>query len=205
MGASGVKVAFLDIGGVLLSNGWEYESRQKSAQIFDLDFAEMDLLHDSIFNVYEIAGITLNEYLDTVVFNHPRNFTRDDFKTFMFTQSEELPEMLPWLKEWKKSCGFPIISINNEGRELNDFRIKKFGLHQCFDAFISSCEVGMRKPDPAIFTLAMGIAQASPQECIYFDDRPVLVEAAQKLGIPSFHHRTFSTTKSILEDFKNAK
>ena len=205
MKASGVKVIFLDIGGVLLSDGWEYESRQKAAKKFGLDFAEMDTLHHVIFNVYEIASITLNEYLDTVVFNHPRHFTRKDFKAFMFTQTSELPGMLQWFKEWKKSCGFPIISINNEGRELNDFRIKKFGLHQCFDAFISSCEVGMRKPDPGIFTLAMGIAQASPEECIYFDDRLILVQAAQKLGIRSFHHKTFSTTKRILEDFKNAK
>ena len=123
----------------------------------------------------------------------------------MFAQSTELPDMLQWLKEWKKSCGFHIISINNEGRELNDFRIKTFDLHQCFDAFISSCEVGMRKPDPGIFTLAMGIAQASPEECIYVDDRLMLVQAAQTLGIRSFHHQAFSATKRILEDFKNAK
>ena len=204
MEASGVKVIFLDIGGVLLSDGWEYESRQKAAKKFGLDFAEMDRLHHVIFNIYEIASITLNEYLDTVVFNHPRQFTREDFKAFMFEQTSELPGLLQWLKEWKKSCGFPIISINNEARELNDFRIKKFGLHQCFDAFISSCEVGMRKPDPGIFALAMGIAQVLPEECIYFDDRLTLVQAAQKLGIRSFHHKNFSTTKKILEDFKNA-
>jgi putative hydrolase of the HAD superfamily len=111
--------------------------------------------------------------------------------------------MLAWLKQWKQNCGFHIISINNEGKELNDFRVKKFGLHQCFDAFISSCEVGMRKPDPGIFGLAMGIAQVLPEECVYFDDRLMLVQAAQKLGIRSFHHISFSTTKKILEDLKN--
>lgn len=204
MKASGVKVIFLDIGGVLLSDGWEQESRQKAADKFSLDYTEMESLHHVIFNIYEIASITLNEYLDRVVFNHPRHFKREDFTAFMFAQTRELPGTLQWLKEWKKSCGFPIISINNEGRELNDFRIKKFGLHQCFDAFISSCEVGMRKPDPRIFALAMGIAQASPEECLYIDDRLMLVEAAQKLGIRSFHHKDFSTTKRILEDFKNA-
>jgi putative hydrolase of the HAD superfamily len=202
---SGAKTLFLDIGGVLLSNGWAQESRKKAAQMFSLDFAEMDTLHHCFFNIYEIASITLNEYLDRVVFNHPRNFTSEDFKAFMFTQSIELAEMLQWLKEWKKSCRFPIISINNEGRELNDFRIEKFGLHQCFDAFISSCEVGMRKPDPRIFNLAMGIAQASPEECIYIDDRLMLVQAAQKLGIRSLHHKSFSTTKRTLEDFKMEK
>ena len=100
-------------------------------------------------------------------------------------------------------CGFRVISINNEGRELNDYRIKKFGLHECFDAFVSSCEVGMRKPDPGIFKMAMGIAQVSPDRCIYFDDRLMLVLAAEKQGIRSFHHQDFETTKKILMDLKN--
>lgn len=202
MQPSGVKVIFFDIGGVLLSNGWGHESRQKSAETFGFDYAEMENLHHFIFNVYEINSITLDEYLDRVVFNHARNFTKTDFKAFMFEQSVELPGMLQWLKEWKQNCGFHVLSINNEGKELNDLRIKKFGLHDCFDAFISSCEVGMRKPDPGIFSLAMGIAQASPGECVYFDDRPMLVQSAQKLGIRSFHHQSFASTKRILEDLK---
>jgi putative hydrolase of the HAD superfamily len=204
MATPALKVIFLDIGGVLLSNGWGHESRQRAAQAFGLDYAEMEALHHFIFNIYEIDSISLNEYLDRVVFNQSRNFTKDDFKAFMFAESAELPDMLQWLKEWKQNCGFHIFSINNEGRELNDFRIKKFRLHQCFDAFFSSCEVGMRKPDPGIFTLAMGIAQVSLEECIYFDDRLMLVQAAQKLGIQSFHHQSFLTTKRILEGFKKS-
>ncbi len=200
-----VKVIFLDIGGVLLSNGWGHESRQKAAGAFGLNYAEMDALHHFIFNVYEIGRISLDDYLDTVVFNQTRDFTKEYLKEFIFSQSTELPDMLQWFKEWKQDCSFRVIAINNEGKELNDYRIKTFGLHQCFDAFISSCDVGMRKPDPGIFKLAMGIAQASPQECVYFDDRPLLVQAAQKLGIQSFHHQGFSSTKKILEDIKNRK
>ncbi|GAB3274844.1 HAD family phosphatase [Larkinella harenae] len=195
-----IKVLFLDVGGVLLTNGWGHESRQRAAETFGFDYAEMDVLHDFIFNTYEIGRITLDEYLDTVVFNKPRDFTREDFKSFMFAQSLELPHMLQWLVEWKKSNPqIRILSINNEGRELNEYRIKKHRLHQCFDAFISSCEVGMRKPDPGIFRLAMGVAQARPEQCFYFDDRLMLVETARKLGIQAFHHQSFETTKSILE------
>src|SRR6476646_1811323 len=94
-----------------------------------------------------------------------------------------------------------VISINNEGRELNDYRIKKFGLHRCFDAFVSSCEVAMRKPDPGIFKLALGIAQVSTQECLYFDDRNYLVEAARRANIPSFQHTGFEQMKTILEQY----
>jgi putative hydrolase of the HAD superfamily len=102
MKTSDVKVIFLDIGGVLLSNGWGHESRQKAAQTFGLNYTEMDVLHHFIFNVYEIDSIRLDEYLDRVVFNHPRDFTKEDFKTFMFAQSTELPDMLQCLKNGKR-------------------------------------------------------------------------------------------------------
>lgn len=199
MEAAKVKVIFSDVGGVLLNNGWGHQSRQKAAQMFNLDHTEMEVLHNFIFNVYEIGKITLDDYLDRVVFNHPRSFTKEEFRSFMLNESVELPDFLEWFKAWKKTCGFRVISINNEGKELNDFRIKKFNLHACFDAFISSCEVGLRKPDPGIFTLAMGIAQVSPEECVYFDDRLMLVQAAKKMGIRSFHHQDFLSTQNILE------
>ncbi|CAN5251937.1 HAD family phosphatase [soil metagenome] len=202
MEVANLKILFFDVGGILLSNGWGHESRKEAADKFGLDYEELDALHNFIFNVYEIGSITLDEYLDTVVFNHPRDFVREDFKEFIYAQSVELPDMLKWLKEWKKDCGFRIISINNEGKELNDYRVHKFKLHDCFDAFVSSCEVNMRKPDPGIFRLAMGIAQASPQQCVYFDDRIMFANAAQRLGIRSFHHTSFQSTKKILEELK---
>jgi putative hydrolase of the HAD superfamily len=193
-----LRILFFDIGGILLSNGWGHESRAEAAKKFGLDYDEVNTLHNFIFNVYEIGSITLDEYLDTVIFNKPRSFPREDFKEFVYRQSVELPDTLQWLKEWKKNCGFRIISINNEGKELNDYRVEKFKLHQCFDAFISSCEVKMRKPDPAIFNLALGIAQASPNQCVYFDDRIMFVKVAEKLGIKAFQHTSFESTKEIL-------
>ena len=202
MEASDIKILFFDIGGVLLTNGWGHESRQEAAKLFGLDYKEMSEMHTFIFNVYEIGSISLDEYLDTVVFNRPRDFAREDFKDFMFRQSIELPDTLKWLKEWKKDCGFRVIAINNEGKELNDYRIKKFKLHELFDAFVSSCEVGLRKPDPDIFKLAMGIAMAQPSQCVYFDDRIMFAKAAGKLGMRAFQHTSFETTKSILEDIK---
>lgn len=195
------KILFLDIGGVLLSNAWGHELREEAARIFSLDYAEMDRLHNFISDVYEIGRITLDEYLDIVVFNSQRDFSRQDFKAFMFAQSNELPHMLQWLMQWKQQKrDIRIISINNEGKELNDYRIKKFKLHRCFDAFISSCEVGMRKPDPGIFQLAISVAHAKPQQCFYFDDRSILAEAAHRIGINAYHHQSFEITKALIEN-----
>jgi len=195
------KILFLDIGGVLLSNAWGHESRQKAAHLFNLDFSETEYLHNFIFNVYEIGKITLDDYINIVVFNKERSFSKADFKEFMFAQSIELTGLLPWLFQWKKGMkNIRIISINNEGKDLNTYRIKKFQLHRCFDAFVSSGEVGMRKPDPGIFQLAMGIAQVDPQECYYFDDRIILAQAAARLGINAHVHKDFESTKALIEE-----
>lgn len=194
------KILFSDIGGVLLSNGWGHESRIAAAKKFGIDYAEMDVLHDFIFNVWEIGKISIDDYLETVVFKEKRKFSGKEFKEFMLQQSVQLPSMLPWMIQWKnKHENIKVISINNEPRELNQYRIHKFKLHDLFDAFISSCEVGMRKPDPGIFLLALGIAQAKPEECIYFDDRIMLVEAARKVGIHAYHHKNFESTRKIVE------
>ncbi len=195
------KILFSDIGGVLLTNGWGHESRQEAAKRFGIDYGEMDVLHDFIFNVWEMGKISLNVYLDTVVFNQPRSFAKEEFKAFMLTQSKELPGTLQWMLDWKnKHPKIHTISINNEPKELNDYRIKKFNLRDFFDAFVSSCEVGMRKPDPVIFRLALGIAQAEPAECLYFDDRIMLVEAAKREGIHAHHHKDMESTRKIIEE-----
>jgi putative hydrolase of the HAD superfamily len=196
-----IRILFSDIGGVLLTNGWGHLSRMAAAKKFHLNYEEMDMLHDFIFNVYEMGKISLDDYLNTVVFTEKRDFSREEFKEFMYAQSVLLPDMLPWMTAWKnKHENIKVISINNEPRELNEYRINKFKLHDFFDAFISSCEVGMRKPDPGIFHLALGIAQAKPEECIYFDDRFMLVEAAKKAGIRAYQHTSFENTKKIMED-----
>jgi putative hydrolase of the HAD superfamily len=201
MTTNNLKILLFDIGGVMLSNGWGNESRKLASEKFGLNFEEINELHNFIFNVYEIGSITLDEYLDRVIFTQPRDFTKEDFKAFIYSRSVELPT-LQWLKEWKRDCGFRVISVNNEGKELNDYRVKKFKLHEFFDAFVSSCEVRMRKPDPGIWQLAMGIAQASPDQCVYFDDRIMFVHAAQRLGIRAFQHTDLESTKKILEQLK---
>ncbi len=198
---SSYKILFSDIGGVLLTNGWGHESRQAAAKCFHIDYAEMNELHDFIFNVWEMGKISLDAYLDTVVFYKPRNFSKEAFISFMLTQSQELPDTLQWMINWKNEHPkIHTLSINNEPKELNDYRIKKFNLHDFFDAFISSCEVGMRKPDPVIFKLALGIAQAEPHECLYFDDRIILVEAAKKEGIHAYQHKDLASTKKIIQE-----
>lgn len=197
-----IKLLFLDIGGVLLSDGWNHKARMQAIEKFGLEAVQFQKDHAVAFPLFENGKLNLQQYLDSVIFNVERSFTQEDFREFMFSQSTQLPSFLPWLIEWKKKSKIKIFSINNEGKEFNDYRIKKFGLHECFDAFISSCEVGFSKPDPCIFKLALGIAQEEPQNCLYFDDRAIHVAIAKQMGINAHVHQGFEQSRTILESIK---
>jgi putative hydrolase of the HAD superfamily len=202
---SEIKVVFMDIGGVLLNNGWGHESRQKAAEFFGLNYEEMNARHNFIYNVFEIGAISLDEYLDTLVFYCPRNFSKAEFAAFMYAQSVELPDMLAWAKSWKKTTELPVFALSNESREINAHRIATFGLRDLFDGFFSSCYLGVRKPNPQIFRTAMEIVQVAPYECIYFDDRTMFVDVAKKLGINAVQHQSFEATKKIIESLTKKK
>ncbi|TKC10351.1 HAD family hydrolase [Pedobacter polaris] len=197
-----IKILFLDIGGVLLSDGWNHTSRIQAIEKFNLEPIQFQKDHSVAFPLFENGKLNLDQYLDSVIFNIDRDFSKQEFSDFMFSKTTQLPDFLPWLINWKKQTGVKIFSINNEGKEFNDYRIKKFNLHECFDAFISSCEVGFSKPDPSIFKLALGVAQVEPQNSLYFDDRAIHVAIAKQMGINAHVHESFEKSKLILESIK---
>ena len=189
-----VTTLFLDIGGVMLSNGWGHESRRSAADVFNLDFDEMDERHHVIQITYEEGKITLNEYLKRVVFYQKRSFTIDQFREFMFSQSTPNIEMIEYIQRLKEKYHLKIAVVNNEGRELNEHRIKKFKLNQFVDFFISSCFVHFRKPDADIFRIALDIAQVPVQHVVYIEDMQMFVDVARDLGIRSIHHKNYLST-----------
>ena len=193
-----VTTLFLDIGGVMLSNGWGHVSRRSAAHVFNLDFDEMDERHHVIQITYEEGKITLNEYLKRVVFYQKRSFTIDQFREFMFSQSTPNIEMIEYIQRLKEKYHLKIAVVNNEGRELNEHRIKKFKLNQFVDFFISSCFVHFRKPDADIFRIALDIAQVPVQHVVYIEDMQMFVDVASDLGIRSIHHKNYLSTAAEL-------
>lgn len=193
-----VTTLFLDIGGVLLTNGWDRAARKRAAETFSLDLPEMEERHHLTFDTYEEGKLTLDEYLDRTVFYEARSFDRQTFKDFMYAQTEAYPDMIELVCHIKKQYGIKIAIVNNEGRELNEYRIRKFGLDKFVDFFISSCFVHFRKPDADIFRIALDIALVKPEEVLYIDDRAMFVSVAESLGINGFRHRNFEATKNYL-------
>jgi putative hydrolase of the HAD superfamily len=188
----------LDIGGVLLTDGWDHLARKRATTHFKLAWKEMEDRHHLTFETYEEGKITLDEYLSLVVFHQKRLFTRSQFRRFMFAQSKPFPEMIDLVSRIKSRLGVKIAIVSNEGRELNAYRIQKFKLTRLADCFISSCFVHLRKPDVAMFKLALDLAQVQPSQAVFIDNTPMFVQIAEGLGIQGILHTDCKSTSARL-------
>jgi putative hydrolase of the HAD superfamily len=192
--ATAITCAFLDIGGVLLTDGWDHVARRRAAASFKLEWAEMEERHRLTFEIHEEGKLTLDEYLNRVVFYRRRPFTRAQFRRYMFAQSKPYPETIDLFARLKIRHGLKIAVVSNEGRELNAYRIRKFKLDGLVDVFISSCFVHLRKPDAEIFRLALDIAQTPLRQIVYIENTPMFVQVAEGLGIRSVLHTDYKST-----------
>ena len=193
-----VTTLFLDIGGVMLSNGWGHESRRSAAAVFNLDFDDMEERHHLTFVTYEEGKLTMSEYLCRIVFYMKRDFTPDQFRDFMFAQSTPFVEMIEFIQKLKEQNRLKIAVVNNEARELNEYRIKKFHLNRFVDFYISSCFVHFRKPDADIFRIALDIAQVPAEQVVYIENTQMFVDVARDLGIRSILHKDYLSTSAEL-------
>ena len=196
-----ITTIFVDVGGVLLTNGWDHHARRRAAKNFQLPWAEMEERHRLVFETHEEGKLTFEEYLGWVVFYQKRSFTRAQFRSFMFAQSKPYRKMIDLVAQLKIRYGLKVAVVSNESREVNAFRIRKFKLDQFVDTFISSCFVHIRKPDVEIFRLALDIAQAPAQHVVYIENTPMFVQIAEGLGIRSILHTDYKSTCAELASF----
>jgi putative hydrolase of the HAD superfamily len=185
---------FVDIGGVLLTNGWDHNLRKQAATDFKLDWGELESRHHLNVDVYERDKLSLKEYLARVVFYEERPFTPAQFRDYMFTHSQPYPEMIELITQLKIRYGLKIFVVSNEAREINDYRIEKFKLDEFVDCFISSCYVQLRKPDKDIFRLALDTAKVPAKQTAYIENTPLLVQVAETFGIRGILHTDYKST-----------
>lgn len=195
-----ITTIFCDIGGVLLTDGWGHASRRLAAEKFQLDWEEFRHRHEYVGHAIETDQLSLEEYLDRVIFYRPRPFSREEFKTFMFAQSQPHEDVIAVIKQIADSRKYQMATLNNEILELNVYRITKFGLRQYFPIFLSSCFLRMRKPDEAIYRAALRITQRAPQECLFIDDREENLECPRVLGINTIHYQNLDQLRTELQE-----
>jgi putative hydrolase of the HAD superfamily len=186
---------FTDLGGVLLTNGWDRGLRKLVASHFGIDPDEMDERHHLTYDTYEAGKISLSVYLRRVVFWEPRDFTEQQVVDFMLAQARCFPEMIEMYKRVKERSGLRVVVVSNEGRELTTDRIRRFNLREFVDIFVVSSYVHFRKPDEDIFRIALDVAQVEPSEVVYVDDRQMFAEVACRLGMHEVWHRDLASTR----------
>jgi putative hydrolase of the HAD superfamily len=199
--AYNITTLFLDIGGVLLTDGWNRKARAEAVTVFGLNKDEVDERHHLTYDTYESGKISLDIYLDRIVFYQKRDFSHHEFKEFMFEQSKPFADMIALVKDLKAKYKLKIVVVSNEGRELTEYRIKKFKLGSFVDFFISSSFVHFRKPDTDIFNLALDVAQVMPDEVVYIEDRPLFVQVGCSLGLHGIHHEGLESTVEKLKKY----
>ncbi len=194
-----VSTVMWDVGGVLLTNGWDHNQRYSVLDYFGVSREPFETIHAELNDSWEKGFITVDEYLNKTVFREPRSFTPGDFLAKMKEESVLHPNTaIAILKQIAASDELAVAMLNNESRELNDYRLEKFGLHEYFDCFISSCYVGLRKPHAEIYKLALDVLQRDPDEVVFIDDRTGNIEAAKSLGMHGIVHKTAVETAAAL-------
>ena len=195
-----IRAIFWDVGGVLLTNAWDHTQRSQALKQFEMEEEEFHDRHEMVVSSFERGKITLDEYLDRTVFYRPRPFTREAFRDYMVSLSQPFPEVLEFARSLASSGKYFMGTINNESRELNYYRIDNFGLRNIFRLFISSCFVGLRKPESGIYRLALEVTQIPAGECCFIDDRTLNLECAAKLGMHTLEMDSLDQLRKALQE-----
>jgi putative hydrolase of the HAD superfamily len=197
-----ITTLFWDIGGVILTNGWDRNSRKEAGEAFQLDWEDFQDRHELSFPAFDAGQLSLNEYLDRTLFYRPRKFSREEFTAFMFAQSQEFPASRAILDQCAAANRYLLGAINNEPLELNQYRIEAFNLRRSFQVFFSSCYIHSRKPEEGIFRMALAVTQRQPEECVFIDDRPLNLEAPRRLGMSVIHYRSPDQLRADLHNLQ---
>jgi len=200
-----VKALLLDVGGVLMTNGWDHSLRAKVAEHFNIELDEMNARHGLVFDTFETGKISFDEYLTMVIFFEKRPYSLQDVKTFVFESVRPFQDTIDYIKAIKAEHNLKIGVVSNEGRELAVDRIRRFELTSFVDFFVVSSFVHYRKPDNDIYHLAIDIVQVPPSQIVYIDDRKLLIETAKRLGVQGIWHESLETTKANLENLLHVK
>lgn len=195
-----ITTLLFDVGGVLLSNGWDTPTRQRAAQAYNLDPEEFEARHAMLKDGFETGRYSLEHYVSRAVFHKPRSYTPANFCRWMFDQSSLLGETLEFVGELARTGRHRLFTLNNESRELHEHRVERFGLADVFDGFLCSCYLGLTKPDEAIYRNALGIVRCKPEEAIFIDDRALNVEAAEAEGLVAHQFTGLDDLRRFLAD-----
>jgi HAD superfamily hydrolase (TIGR01509 family) len=184
--SASIRTIFWDLGGVVLTNGWDPGQRKRVLSRLGVNLEAYEELHDRANYYWERGLLTAKDFFSqTVLLPNPKlDLTFDMLWPQVCAASKVLhPECLDMLAELKQMGRYRIATLNNESRELNEYRLDAFKLRSLFDYFICSGYVHEMKPNLGIYKSAIDISGFAASSALFIDDKPENCAAAEAVGM----------------------
>lgn len=197
MTSRAVDAVIFDLGGVIMRNGGPSDFTRRypdhdPALVAEIVMGPHHLDTDHQWHRVERGEITLAECraitkqkLDEagIVASVPAERPSSGGPAFHFELNNDMVAFIHDLK----TAGLPIGILTNNVREFREWWWPLMDFESVFDVIIDSHEVGMRKPNPAIYHLTMKHLNATPSRTAFLDDLRANVDAANSLGMHGVH------------------
>ena len=192
-----IRTIFWDIGGVVLTNGWDKGQRSRVLSRLGVNLEAYEEVHERANYYWERGLMTAKEFFaQTVLQANPHlDLTFETLWPQVCAESKVLhAECLDMLSELKEQGSYRLATLNNESRELNEYRLDAFKLRSLFDYFICSGYVHEMKPLPGIFRSAIDVSGFAARTALFIDDKSENCAAAEALGM---HVICFKTPRQL--------
>jgi epoxide hydrolase-like predicted phosphatase len=178
-----IKAFIFDFGGVLARTE-DYTPRHAWDERLGLPTGSVEraVHHSDIWIQAQLGRITPRAYWNGVAeLLYMRKEDIDELRRDYFS-GDRLNYRLVALIRDLRAKGYPVALLSNESLQLES-RLREYGIHDLFDHVLISALMGMMKPDPTVYRVALQSVRATPHEAVFVDDSLVNVRGAQPLGM----------------------
>jgi len=183
-----IKALIFDFGNVFLNLDLE-KAMQDTLELLEIESLSDELL--SFNYLYEQGLITTEEFLEFYQDNFSK-LSKQDLIHLWNSMLKDLPQhRLAFIQKLAAEKKYKLILLSNTN-ELHINWVKENiptyeTFKNCFDAFYLSHEIGLRKPDKAVFEFILNNNQLSAKDCLFIDDSKEHILGASKLGIHTWN------------------
>lgn len=188
--------------GRVLSNTEDPAAKAKLIALSGLDEAKLFESYWRFRHEYDLGQLNGRTYWTRVAEDLGVSFTPAQIDELietdilMWTSLNE--EMLAWVVALQDK-GFPTAILSNMGEEMLRYMRQEFGWLAHFQHHTWSCELGIGKPDPAIYVHTCERLGVSPQHTLFLDDKPENIEAASSVGLNAVLFESIGQLRRDLE------
>lgn len=196
-----IRKIFWDVGGVILTNGWDEDQRARVLTGLGVDVAEYESRHEAANYYWERGLSTAREFFAQTVFYQPRAFTFEELWRDLCAENHVLnPECYEILDALAGSGRYRLATLNNESRELNEYRLDAFDLRRRFEYFICSGYVHEMKPLPGIYQAAIDISGFRGEQAVFIDDKEENCAVATSFNMKAIRFESPAQLRGMLEE-----